>query len=898
MKALILSVALVTTLSGQPQITILHEFRHNNLPFERRIENSGIYGIASFDFANDILYVNSYDSPKIYAYKNGTFSAIRATAEPGSDFVIAHSASGEKAVTEDAEQRTVRNHVTLRRPPNPDDGVMKETDGVLSFADGQRVIVTVPNRATLRVVVALQDRSDEYQLPFPGNLGYAECLGLDRNGNIFLLAETYVQEVPLKVDRFIYVIDTNGSIQSILKIPVGNQLSLVKEFIVDGSGDLNHLFSNGESIALYRWNGLNEKNTDTLFYPQELYQIRHRNEMLPTEEPVTEAATISTAVASRSIALRLGEQYVLYTYRASAANLSPIDFTAPDGDIIRTPSWLVVGVNAHVPYKWGGFSTLAQFADGLKNGKYAGDINTASPSSYAVGVDCSGFVSRCWQLSSHYSTSMMPNITVLYPSWDSLKPADAVHKVGHVRLFVERTPNGGVKTVESTSTHWDVSYYTYAISALSVYSPRYYTNMQTDHATERPVLHSVIALNDTSVLLRWSADTSGVLGYRLYSSENGTNWQLHTNENSLQSDSAIVVMHDTALLFRVSRVLNNGLLSESNWSNVLGASLGTGMQRALIVDGFENEASSWKGPGHPFVTRYAAALNNCFPSYESVRNSEVSKGTVSLKDRPMVFWFSGDESVAGESISAAEQSAIAEYLAAGGSLFINGSEIGYDLWEKGSVDDRNFYTEYLKASYVSDNASVQTAEGVIGSVFGSQAIRFGQNYLEEYPDVIDPAGGSYACLTYSNGKGAGVQFFGTVGGSSIPAKLIYIGFPVETIADDSCFDALIGSVVWYFLPGCPVAAEAGMPDGYALHQNYPNPFNPSTTIRYALPTSAKVTLSIYDMLGREISVLVNEEQSAGWKEATWNVRGIASGMYVCKLTAGEFTLARKMLYMK
>jgi len=352
------------------------------------------------------------------------------------------------------------------------------------------------------------------------------------------------------------------------------------------------------------------------------------------------------------------------------------------------------------------------------------------------------------------------------------------------------------------------------------------------------------------------------------------------------------------LLFRVSRVLNNGLLSESNWSNVLGASLSTGMPRALIVDGFENEASSWKGPGHPFVARYAAAMNKCFPSYESVRNSEVAKGTVSLKDRPMVFWFTGDESVEGESISAAEQYAIAVYLAAGGSLFINGSEIGYDLWEKGSVDDRNFYTEYLKASYVSDNASVQTADGVIGSVFGNQTMRFGQNYLEDYPDVIDPAGGSFACLKYSNGKGAGIQFQGTVGGSSIPAKLIYLGFPAETIADDSCFNALIGSVVWYFLPGCPVAAEAGMPDGYALHQNYPNPFNPSTTIRYALPSSAKVKLSIYDMLGREISVLVNEDQPAGWKEAIWNVRGIASGMYVYRFTAGEFTQSRKMLFMK
>ena len=898
MKALSLFFIIVTIVSGQPRFSTFLEFYHNQFPVERRIENSGIYGIASFDIADNILYVNTYDSPKIYAYRNGVFSSIRATASPGSDFVIVPAAQGENVESANAKRRSVRDNVTLRRSPFPGDGVLTESDGVLSSSDGQRVTVTVPNRSMLRVAVALRDRTDEFQIPFPGTLGYAECLGMDKSGNIFLLAETYAQEVPLSVDRFIYVVDPNGSVLSILKIPVGNQLSLVKEFIVDGNGDLFHLFSNGESIALYRWSGLNVPNADTLYYPQELYRLRHRNELLPTDEAVTEEVTIPNAVSSRSYALRLGEQYVLYTYRTSAANLSPSDVTAPDGDIIRTPSWLVVGVNAHVPYKWGGFSTLVQFADGLKNGKYAGDINTASSSSYAVGVDCSGFVSRCWQLSSHYSTSMMPNITELYPSWDSLKPADAVHKVGHVRLFVERTPNGGIKTVESTSTHWDVSYYTYAISALTAYTPRYYVNMQTDYATERPVLNSVIALNDTSVVLQWSADTTGVLGYRVYASGNGSIWHLLADESSVKSESTVVAMHDTMVLFRVSRVLNNGLLSESNWSNVLGASLGTGTSRALILDGFENEASSWKGPGHPFVTRYANAIMKTYPSFESVRNSEVAGGNVSLKDRPMVFWFTGDESVAGESISAAEQDAIAGYLSAGGSLFINGSEIGYDLWEKGSTDDRNFYTDYLKASYVSDDASVLTAEGVIGSIFGGQSLQFGQNYLEEYPDVIDTAGGSFSCLHYGNGHSAGIQYLGRFDGSSIPGKIVYIGFPAETIADESSFNALIGSVVWFFLPGCPVASDGAIPNGFSMNQNFPNPFNPATTIRYSLPVSSHVTLTVHDILGRQVAVIVNEEQSAGWKQAEWNASGFASGMYVVRMSTENFAETKKILLMK
>ncbi len=85
-----------------------------------------------------------------------------------------------------------------------------------------------------------------------------------------------------------------------------------------------------------------------------------------------------------------------------------------------------------------------------------------------------------------------------------------------------------------------------------------------------------------------------------------------------------------------------------------------------------------------------------------------------------------------------------------------------------------------------------------------------------------------------------------------------------------------------------------LPDRFALEQNYPNPFNPSTTIRYALPSSANVQLAVYDVLGREIATLINEEQSAGWKEVTWNAIHVSSGIYIYKLTAGNFTEVKKM----
>ncbi|MFA6457704.1 MAG: right-handed parallel beta-helix repeat-containing protein, partial [Bacteroidota bacterium] len=89
-----------------------------------------------------------------------------------------------------------------------------------------------------------------------------------------------------------------------------------------------------------------------------------------------------------------------------------------------------------------------------------------------------------------------------------------------------------------------------------------------------------------------------------------------------------------------------------------------------------------------------------------------------------------------------------------------------------------------------------------------------------------------------------------------------------------------------------------IPASFDLSQNYPNPFNPSTTIRYALPSSAEVKLSVYDLLGREIAILVNEKQSAGWKEVEWNAHHVSSGIYFYKLTAGNFVETKKMLVVK
>lgn len=86
--------------------------------------------------------------------------------------------------------------------------------------------------------------------------------------------------------------------------------------------------------------------------------------------------------------------------------------------------------------------------------------------------------------------------------------------------------------------------------------------------------------------------------------------------------------------------------------------------------------------------------------------------------------------------------------------------------------------------------------------------------------------------------------------------------------------------------------------GFELKQNYPNPFNPSTTINFTIPKSGFVKLAVFDLLGKEVISLVNETKSAGNYEINFNASNLSSGIYVYKITSGEFTASKQMILIK
>ena len=99
-------------------------------------------------------------------------------------------------------------------------------------------------------------------------------------------------------------------------------------------------------------------------------------------------------------------------------------------------------------------------------------------------------------------------------------------------------------------------------------------------------------------------------------------------------------------------------------------------------------------------------------------------------------------------------------------------------------------------------------------------------------------------------------------------------------------------------PDGSTAMERTIPKEYGLAQAYPNPFNPTTIINYQLPTDNWVTIKVYNVLGEEVTTLVDERQDAGYKSVKWNASSIPSGMYFYRMTVGSFVDVKKMLLLK
>ena len=158
-------------------------------------------------------------------------------------------------------------------------------------------------------------------------------------------------------------------------------------------------------------------------------------------------------------------------------------------------------------------------------------------------------------------------------------------------------------------------------------------------------------------------------------------------------------------------------------------------------------------------------------------------------------------------------------------------------------------------------------------------------------EVINDIGGVY--LSFDNGQIWHQKNEGFYPLTSVNSLLI---------KDNYIFAGTEGNSVWRrslqeIITGIGKISQEEL-SGFELFQNYPNPFNPTTQIKYGIPNDGFVSLKVYDILGREVKLLVNEYKKAGYYEANFNASNLPSGMYLYRIYAGDYNAVKKMVLVK
>ena len=428
-------------------------------------------------------------------------------------------------------------------------------------------------------------------------------------------------------------------------------------------------------------------------------------------------------------------------------------------------------------------------------------------------------------------------------------------------------------------------------------------------APANPILKSVLNDSTNRLTVSWYANSEPDLkGYRLYSSLNGTTWNLQKDETVLNRTatkySFTGISSSSQVYFRLTAVDSAAIINESGTSDMYGIRPNLPGQKILVIDAFDRTGGSYKKLSHQFAMTAGQSIN---AGYESAHNSAVVNGSVSLSNYGAVVWLFGDESSTDETFGSNEQAKATAYLKAGGKMFVSGSEVAYDLDRSSGPTqlDRDFLNNYLKADYAGDASSSYVINGTASGFLNGVTFAYGDTtqgspYVEDYPDYVNAFGGSTVNAQYANALGAVTVFSGMFSGGSSPGAVVLLSVPFETIHTKTNRDIVMTKLLNYLGITTSVTEQYSdaIPLQFDIQQNYPNPFNPSTTFQFSIPKSGEVSLKIYDVLGKEITTLVNSVFSPGTYTVQWNASLYSSGVYFYRLQSGIFSETKKLVLTK
>jgi len=295
---------------------------------------------------------------------------------------------------------------------------------------------------------------------------------------------------------------------------------------------------------------------------------------------------------------------------------------------------------------------------------------------------------------------------------------------------------------------------------------------------------------------------------------------------------------------------------------------------------------------------YSSLVSNSLDSVYSGSHGMVARNaldaTVDLSHFQVITWSAG---IGLPVFYQDDVTALQSFLDGDGRLFISGQNIGADIFETSGQSQfaQDFYNNYLHANYENDFGGSFFIQGFDGDPI-TDGMQFVLNDVYDMsPDEISAFDANATpILKFPAGAISSIR------AASDESKVVYLGIGFEQIGDAATRDTLLERTIAWLKEGLVVGVNEDevVVQTFNLEQNYPNPFNPGTIINYQIPESEFVSLKVYDIMGQVVAELINEKQNAGTYNVEFDASSLSSGLYVYTLTAGKFTISKKMLLMK
>ncbi|MEW5691714.1 MAG: M6 family metalloprotease domain-containing protein [Candidatus Hydrogenedentota bacterium] len=321
-------------------------------------------------------------------------------------------------------------------------------------------------------------------------------------------------------------------------------------------------------------------------------------------------------------------------------------------------------------------------------------------------------------------------------------------------------------------------------------------------APAKPTLLSLTNNGNDSITIRWKNPADTDISYiKIYKSTDGSNFSVSDTQPALNLTTNLSGLTNSLLYYFALTIVDSSG-NESTNSDTYCIRISTDTAPILIV-----EDDNRYGVNN-YSKYYGESLREAGYYFDNASAEAVVGDTIFLDSYSAVIWFTSRDSKWGYiTFTDDEETKARNYLKNGGNLFTTGQEIGYDLDGQNLGED--FYFNYLKSFYSADDAGNNVSvNGISGGIFdglsfaidADNGINDGGAYDATYPDSIGvyPGGDGSLNLLYSNYKGAGVNFSGTVPAGSETCKVVNFGFPFECITTSPNRKLVIQKIMEYF----------------------------------------------------------------------------------------------------